>query len=543
MTGRRIPKNRALALSCLLAAGVLVPQAPAAADPGSPDLAGRLAAVRTARTINYYPSDAGWSAMWTRFDPVRVDEDLARAAELGADNVRVVVFPRVFGFPEPEPEYLGKLDKFVSIADSHGMTVKLTLFDWWSRYKDTRGSATWANAVIGRYADDPRVLTVELKNELSPDDQPAIQWVRRLIPQVRVTAPAMPLTVSVNSGPSGLARLRRQLADTPLDYYDYHFYGPSEQAFPELEEVSEVAAPDPVVIGETGLSTAASTPGEQAAYLARVFRAAAAAGVRSVAPWTLTDFAAGAIPSNAAVSLMPAQYRYGLYRTDGTPKPAASVVRAAWSGTDPAVDVLDLGFEGDPADSPWRDNLPEFGTAEPTGETAHDGRRSVRFSGTGRDRRGLPSLRISPITPIRPGQPWHAAAWARGENATGVTEIALSWFDAAGRWIGQDVSGRLPRGTTDWTELSVDAVAPPAAAGLQLHLKSGDNAGTTWFDDVTLGQPAPAGRLPESPDVTGDDGLTGGGPDDTVLPAVQDTQPATGDQDVAGRLEQLPEER
>ncbi|BCJ46968.1 hypothetical protein GCM10010168_35120 [Actinoplanes ianthinogenes] len=474
-----------MALTCLLAAGVLAPSAPAAADPGA-GLADRLAAVRTARTINYYPSDAGWSAMWTRFDPVRVDDDLARAAELGANNVRVVVFPRVFGFPEPDPDYLAKLDKFVSIADSHGMTVKLTLFDWWSAYKNARGSATWANAVIGRYADDPRVLTVELKNELAPDDEPAVRWVRRLIPAVRETAPDMPLTVSVNSGPGGLARLKEELADTPLDYYDYHFYGPSEQALAEIEEARAAVAPDPVVIGETGLSTAASSPGEQAAYLARVFRAAATAGVESVAPWTLTDFADGAIPSNAAVSLMPAQYRYGLFRTDGTPKPAAAVVRAAWSGIDTAADVLDLSFEADPADSPWRDNLPGYGVAEPTDEIAHDGVRSVRFSGTGRDRRGLPSLRISPITPIQSGQFWRATAWARGEDATGTTEIALSWFDAEGHWIGQDVSDRLPGGTTDWTRLSVIGVAPPGAAGLQLHLKSGDNAGTVWYDDVTL---------------------------------------------------------
>jgi hypothetical protein len=512
---------RAVALSCLLTTGVLAASAPAAASEDPPaavsedpaaapaaeeetaeepadetaeepageepvTLAERLAKVRTARTINYYPSDAGWSAMWTRFDPVRVDEDLARAAELGADNVRVVVFPQVFGFPEPDPAYLAKLDKFVSIADSHAMTVKLTLFDWWSRYSDRQGSATWANAVIGRYADDRRVLTVELKNELSPDDAPAVRWVRRLIPEVRRTAPAMPLTVSVNSGPGGLAEIKAALSGTPLDYFDYHFYGASEQALPELRQASAVAAPTPLVIGETGLSTAASSPGEQAAYLARVFRAAALAGVESVAPWTLSDFAAGAIPSNAAVSLMPAQYRYGLYRTDGTAKPAASVVHAAWSGEGPPDDVLDLSFEQDPADSPWRDNLPEHGVAESDDQVVHDGFQSVRFSGTGRDRRGLPSLRISPITPVQGGQIWHAAAWTRGEDATGTTEIALSWFDARGRWIGQNVSDQLPDGTTDWTELSVDAVAPPEATGVQLHLKSGDNDGTVWFDEASL---------------------------------------------------------
>ena len=39
--------------------------------------------MRVAKSINYYPSDAGWSAMWTGFDPARVDADMAKAAAAG----------------------------------------------------------------------------------------------------------------------------------------------------------------------------------------------------------------------------------------------------------------------------------------------------------------------------------------------------------------------------------------------------------------------------------------------------------------------------
>ncbi|WP_436535299.1 cellulase family glycosylhydrolase [Actinoplanes sp. HUAS TT8] len=521
---------RAVALSCLLTAGALAPSVPALADdapgdpattagvsrpddpaagvkdpgaPGaagvddsatsaagvnSPTLAGRLAAVADAKTMNYYPSGAGWSAMWTRFDAVQVDSDLARIAALGADSVRIVVFPRVFGFPTPDPEYLDRLGDFISIAAMHNLTVKLTLFDWWSRYKSVRGSVEWAEAVIGPYTDDPRVIAVEVKNEMSPEDEPAVRWVRHVLPAIREFAPTMPLTVSVDghAGPDGLAELRDVLGDVRLDYYDYHFYGESEQALADIRRARAAVAPDLMVIGETGLSTGVGSPGEQAAYLARVFRAAAVAGVGSVSPWTLTDFSAGAIPAGSMVATLPAQYQFGLYRTDGTAKPAAAVVRAAWRGTESSDDVLDLSFEQDNDDSPWRDNLPEVGVATQTTEYAHSGTHSVRFSDTGRDMRGLPSLRISPVTPVRGGQEWSASAWARGEDATGTNEIALSWFDDEGRWIRQDRSARLPHGTTDWTKLTVDVIAPDDAAGVQLHLKSGDNAGSVWFDDVSL---------------------------------------------------------
>ena len=53
-------------------------------------------------------------------------------------------------------------------------------------------------------------------------------------------------------------------------------------------------------------------------------------GVKSVAPWTLNDFVQGGIPSSA-VSRIPAQYNYGLYRVDGSAKPAAAVVKAGWT--------------------------------------------------------------------------------------------------------------------------------------------------------------------------------------------------------------------
>ena len=93
---------------------------------------------------------------------------------------------------------------------------------------------------------------------------------------------------------------------------------------------------------------------------------------------------------------------------------------------------------------------------------------------------------MSPIVPIQPGQNWHAEVWARGNAATGATQIALSWFDAGNRWLGGASSASLPPGTTNWTKLSVDQVAPAGAASLQIHLKSGDNTGTVWFDDVAM---------------------------------------------------------
>ncbi|WP_328466601.1 cellulase family glycosylhydrolase [Actinoplanes sp. NBC_00393] len=480
---------RVFVLMFAFLAGMVLPVSQAqAATTAEPTIASRMAEVTAAKSLNYYPSDAGWSAMWTGFNATRIEQDMAKAAALGADNVRVIVFPQAFGYPQPKVEYTEKLRKFVSIAEANGLSVKLTLFDWWAGYSDVANSIAWANAVLAPYADDPRVIAVEVKNEFQPNDTAAVTWVREVIPAIRAAAPTMPLTLSVDgaTGAAGMAKIKSSLTSTPLDYYDFHFYGNSERSLAEIRKAQAAVAPSPIVIGETGVSSAVVSEGEQAAYLARVFRAATEAGVGSVAPWTLNDFANGAIPSNSTVSTMPAQYKFGLYRADGSAKLAASVVRTAWTTGTMPNSFLNLSFEAAEIDSPWRENQPQAGAGVVTSEMPRNGAKSIRFSGTTRTSAGLPSVVTAPITPVQAGYKWRAEAFARGIAATGTTEIALSWFDVNGKWISQNLSNRLPAGNTSWTKLVVEATAPAGATSVQLHLKSGDNTGTVWFDDVAM---------------------------------------------------------
>ena len=459
----------------------------AAATELAPTLAGRLAAVKTAKQINYYPSADGWTRMWTAFDATTIDADLAKAQSIGANSVRAIVFPSVFGYPTAKAEYTTKLAQFVSLAAVHGMTVKLTLFDWWNGYTDVAGSSSWATAILSPYRYDNRIISIGLQNELDPANPAAIAWAGKLVPVLRAAAPAIPITIPIGgaAGAAGMAKLKTALAQTPLDYYDFHFYGNSEQALSAIRQAQAAVAPTPMVIGETGTNTLQSSEGEQAAYLARVFQAAAIAGVQSVAPWTLNDFATGAIP-DSGVAQIPGQYSFGLYRTDSTAKPAAAVVKAAWTGTAYPATLMDLGFENPAGQTPWRAYLPELGVATKTQAVARTGKWSVRLANTGKTASGSPSYRVAPITPVQPGQKWHTEVWARGNAATGTTQIALSWFDASDRWLGGASSALLPAGTTGWTKLTVDATAPAGTASLQVHLKSGANTGTVWFDDVAM---------------------------------------------------------
>jgi hypothetical protein len=311
-----------------------------------------------------------------------------------------------------------------------------------------------------------------------------------MLPVLRQTLSNTPLTVSVSGsdGTTGLRRLQAQLSTVQPDYYDYHFYAASERALPILKEARGIVAPATLVIGEVGLSTVGNTDDDPAAYLARVFTAAGDAGITSVAPWILSDFLGGAIPAGSAVAGSPQQYQYGLFRVDGSAKSAAGVVHNAWTGGPVNESLLNLGFEGRNGLSPWRAYLPDLGVGVQSTIMAHSGTSSAMFTRTGRTSSGMPSVRLSPITSVRSGQTWRVQVWARGTAVTGTNQLSLSWFDAANRYLDQTSSPPLATGNTGWTLLTAQGPAPANAATVEIHLKSGNNSGTVWYDDVTITQ-------------------------------------------------------
>src|SRR4051794_10518219 len=181
----KLSRRRAAMLASTVLLGLALPAAPALAKASTvktaviataPTLAGRLAAVKTAKSINYYPSTAGWSKMWSSFDATKINADFAKAQALGATNVRAIIFPSTFGYPTPKAEYTDRLATFVSLADAHGMTVRFTLFDWWDGYSDVAGSTAWTSAILKPYKDDDRVISVELQNEFDTTNTAAVAW-------------------------------------------------------------------------------------------------------------------------------------------------------------------------------------------------------------------------------------------------------------------------------------------------------------------------------------------------------------------------------
>ena len=486
------PRARARTrLLAALAALLLLPIVVSSALPAAQAAASRLP-LADAKMVNYYPSSPGWTSMWTSFDPVEFDRDMGRIAYLGGNAVRLIVQPSAFGYPAPSAQMTDRLASAIAIADSHGVAVELTLFDWFSSYVDVNGSKAWAAAVLKPYADDARVFAVELQNELPIENVAAVSWASTMLPYLQTITTA-PTTVSVNGTPARLASLKTLLAGVHPTFWSYHYYDQAlgVGAASAFALAKGIAAPEPLYIGETGVDTL-PRPGEDAAsaedrqdhFYRAVFTAAAARGLPAPAPWTLWDFTSTAIPGRTT----PGQYSFGMLRTDGTAKPAAVTTSNAFHGL-----PIDTGFNGSfergtatmPAQ--WTRYLPDQATVAVDSTVAHSGTHSVRFSQTLGDASGWPSVWTPPVQVLQPGRAYTATVSAKGSNVTGTNRLGLTWYDADGHYLGVSPSASVALGTSDWRQLTATGIAPLNAASVLVQLQSTRNTGTVWFDDVTFG--------------------------------------------------------
>lgn len=438
------------------------------------------------RVVAYYPAQDGWTYMWQHWDPQRIGRDFGLVAGLHANTVRIFVQPSVWGFPHPSAQGERQLDTVLSLAAAHGLAVELTLFDWWFDYGRVADSKTWVRELLGRYAHDPRIAAIELRNEMDPASPGAIPWAKALLPYVHSVLPGTPVTLSVSSNDpiNRLATLSKALAPVAPDFWSFHYYDKPEYALWTIAAAKAAVAPVPLFVGETGYQPNLSFPqpkspadiqAEQLRYFRTLANATALLGLPPPGVWVLLDFTRAASP----VAMPAAEYTFGLFRTDGTAKPDASVVRTAFAH----AGTVDPSFDGDfeqPGLQTWRAH--GSGIVRDT-VVAHSGSGSAALAPNG----GSAALTTIPPVPwVTAGQTLTLSAWARGLDATGTTRIELRWFGSDRSSLGVSDSEPLPAGTTGWTRLSATGQAPPGAAFVALALVSRDDAGTVWFDDVSL---------------------------------------------------------
>ncbi|TML25568.1 MAG: hypothetical protein E6G32_00205 [Actinobacteria bacterium] len=462
----------------------------------------RLHAPWDLRVISYFPADAGWTKMWTDWQPDRVDADLARAASLDANTVRAIVQPDTFGFPHVSSKYAAHLAQFVSLAAAHGLHVQLTLFDWWYRWQDVTGSKVWAAQLLAPYRNDPRIAFVELRNEILPVPV-TFAWARRMIPFVKSVLGDTPVTLSV-SGQDAAARLEslvKGLRSVRPDFWDIHAY-PSggEVMYHLITRAQSVAGATPLWVGETGYPTTTATTGyggvpltpsaqeaAQAHFFATVSWAAEATGLPPVGVWVLDDMVPNAVP-NAVVTDLNPELHFGLFRLDGSAKPAADLVKTVFSQGAPVS--FNEGFE--------QAVTSEVGTAVPaqwsmTGDASFADDTTVAAEGSASARVALRSTDATASYSIVPPNGGvedrtgiAVGALARRAAPGGSVFLVLEWLNASHQVLGRVGSVPLQSAAGEWGQLHVSARAPHRAAYARVELVVRGTTTPVWFDRVSF---------------------------------------------------------
>lgn len=297
-----------------------------------PPIAGSVAQMLAGlKLVNYYPSDAGWTLMWTASPAAEMNSDFAGMHAMGANSVRIILQASTIGYPTPTATMLARLAQIVTMANANGLTTQLTLFDWFGGYTEIANSTGWAKAVLAPYKNDPRISFVELKNEVDVTSAAEMSWAKTMLPIVKADVGTLPVTLSLPGNAPAGALATVKAAFPTLDFYDVHDYG---SVTSQLAADKALVAPVPLYVGEAGHSTrnggsasTAAAESSQASFFTSLNALTKQLGMPLASPWAWQDFQDGSLTWVAANS---SEYGFGLRRTDGTQKPAFAIEQAAF---------------------------------------------------------------------------------------------------------------------------------------------------------------------------------------------------------------------
>jgi hypothetical protein len=265
------------------------------------------------------------------------------------------------------PELITHLREVTQIAGKLQMRLVVALFDFYEDFapagtKDEATNKGYLHDLVGNFIGDDRIIAWDIHNE--PDNYDlwknggapqVLDWLGRMADYVHQLDPNHLVTVGMGqydhlwqAGPDG----RR-----PIDYSDMvsiHSYNAGDLGR-QLDELRSHTA-KPIVLGEFGWPTgpACVVRGYTEDQQTQVYHdalAVATGKVVGVLAWTLRDYDPG-----PTLRWDNREEHYGLYRADGSLKPAAVSLRAYDGPSLPSLVNTDLPLSSDgpnAPDGPW----------------------------------------------------------------------------------------------------------------------------------------------------------------------------------------------
>jgi hypothetical protein len=330
----------------------------------------------TIKGANYYQRDAPWNDMWQRWYGPQVAQEITIGAnQLGLNTLRVLVpYGAKYGWTDAttgavNPVYLDELRQLVQIAGDANLRVILTLFDFsddWGAPGSALEAAqlNYLTAIVSLFRDDDRVLAWDLHNE--PDHYPGwqqnpgaagvVDWLARMAAAVRRLDANHPLTIGFGAYQNfWTAQPGQPLPIDLVDFVAVHDYDGGRIG--EHVRDMKTRTGKPILLEEVGWPTGhpynpeAYSEATQEYVYEQVVATVEDEHIAGAVQWLLWDLTAGpAVRSFDFVDWM------GLFRRDGSLKPAGAVFATLPAPPLPASVTTNLPLTGTPAPG-WAEPL------------------------------------------------------------------------------------------------------------------------------------------------------------------------------------------
>jgi hypothetical protein len=270
-----------------------------------------------------------------------------------------------------------------------------------------------------------------------------------------------------------------------------------------LQVAEDLARGRPVIVGESGLSTGfdrrVGSEESQKVFYQKAAQLVSDHGLIAFAPWILQDFSNYAMP---AFLRSRTEASYGLRRLDGSWKPAAFVVRDMFAGngtfsysaSELASTKIDYdgGFEREnllPSTTgvlgAWQTfNASAAGIIGVRAGVGAFGSAAAILGHTGGNAQKVPAIRQSFLL-LQGKRTVSVHAQVRLFASTGTTRVSIAWFSGTSYLSGTD-SSAADNTLAGAQIMSASGTAPEAANAFQIHLKSANNSGIAYFDNVVI---------------------------------------------------------
>lgn len=324
------------------------PYTPTADDPEFVTLAGDLFTLAddtfTLRGVNYYPANYPWRRFLTETDEATLQHDFALLQRTGFNSVRIFLWNEALFDCEahgavPNPAAFARLDAVMRQAAAHDLYLIVTLNDLpvlegdAALYNNPSHIIEQTAFIVQRYRDEPAILAWDLRNEGDIDydgvnlfkpgtvsQEAVISWLAATSRQVR--------ELDTNHLITAGWRYNEQHTAPYVDFISFHHWRGAANL---RERLNRMDYDSPILLQEFGFTTFDVTQEQQAAAVRDVVRLIEEerGDVLGWMVWTAFDFplTATCYPGTCQ-SLDNREHHFGLWHSDGTPKPAIDVLTA-----------------------------------------------------------------------------------------------------------------------------------------------------------------------------------------------------------------------